>query len=714
MSFKRIIIARCLFAGAAMADSMVTYYSYVFDYTFPQPSVQGVVSDVGRPIRIDVQVVGGDSSPLDIDGATLQAAVISGDDNRINQVASVVAVNGTNGQYLITVTPILDGTAQIKVDAYDTDTGSYIAMVGQFDLTVTSTPAQASVINITNINEITLGSVTVGVDIAEGAISVVVTSSAASLSLFPLIASNGSLGLVDFPWGQIHSVTGTFGTLNIGDLNVEGSVTAADTGAVKLVGSTMTGGLTNEAGFFGDGAGLTNLPAGDFVANLDGVATNLNVVKLSGPPGHALNFLDGSAEIAHTNTIRIDVGGGALYIENGPARLSWGNRVLYGPWTIDHDATNEAEIVNWRTMTGHTAGIIGSSGATQAIATVGGSTVTSAYDEATATLSWSNSAAGGLALWSEGTGTAHQIGTEWLPPGSSASDNFLGFTIYTNLAVSMRRANPFTAALGEGARDMQATWNSQGINTTNHVALGAASTISGGFRNQAGGNATTIGGGGNNSTPGQYQTIGGGDANTFTLSTASWGYIGGGANNLVAPASQYSAIMAGRQNTIESTGSGNYHTMGGGRQNAIAVDTVGYSVLMGGYLNRAGGGYAVIGGGVLNVVTGNQGVILGGRTNVVVGEFGMIPGGRSNRVAGAFGFAGGESAKVEHNGAFVWSSFPQLTASTATNEFVIGSERVRVNWAGGEVVITPTSIAMGGHTMTVVTNGGYIFIGVAE
>jgi hypothetical protein len=564
--------------------------------------------------------------PIDLNqGETFRLEVWASDNFRLYNLTNTLnpEVDASIGQVRFVIPSLGAGQYRVRgiVTPVSGDTNESWNLTHHF-LTVTSTPAQAQTINITNeIGGVTFESNAIPITI------VVTGAPSASLSLFPLIASNGSLGLVDFPWGQIHSVTGTFGTLNIGDLNVAGAVNAVDTGAVKLVGSTMTGGLTNEAGFFGDGIGLTNIP----------------YAAISDPPGSG-------------------------------------------------------------------------SGATQAIATVGGSTVTSAYDEATATLSWSNAAAGGLALWSEGTGTAHQIGTEWLPPGSvsGAGENFLGFTIYTNLAVSMRRANPFTAALGEGARDMQATWSSSlGINTTNQVALGTASTISGGFRNQAGGAGTTIGGGGNNSTPGQYQTIGGGDANSFTLSTASWGYIGGGANNLVAPASQYSAIMGGRQNTIESTGSGNYQTIGGGRQNAIAVDTVGYSVLMGGYLNRAGGGYAVIGGGVLNVVTGNQGVILGGRTNVVVGEFGMIPGGRSNRVAGAFGFAAGESAKVEHNGAFVWSSFPQLTASTATNEFVIGSERVRVNWAGGEVIITPTSIAMGGHTMTVVTNGdGHIFIGV--
>jgi len=149
MSFRATFAALFLLATTTYGQTMVTHYNYVFDYTFPQPSVQSVAGEVGRPIRIDVQVVGGDSSPLDIDEATLSARIIQPEDDRLNQVASVFAVNLTNGQYYISVTPTLSGTASIRVDAF-AENGSLIAMVGQFDLTITApviVVSQASTIN---------------------------------------------------------------------------------------------------------------------------------------------------------------------------------------------------------------------------------------------------------------------------------------------------------------------------------------------------------------------------------------------------------------------------------------------------------------------------------------------------------------------------------------------------------------------------------------
>lgn len=136
-------------ALAATAQTMVTYYSYTFNYTYPEPAVQSITAEVGRPVRVDVQVVDGANQPFDIDGATLQSQILQPEDSRRNQIASVTAVNKTNGQYYISVTPTLSGTAQIKVDAYDSST-VLIAMVGQFNLTVTNpAPSISSALNIT-------------------------------------------------------------------------------------------------------------------------------------------------------------------------------------------------------------------------------------------------------------------------------------------------------------------------------------------------------------------------------------------------------------------------------------------------------------------------------------------------------------------------------------------------------------------------------------
>lgn len=155
-------------------------------------------------------------------------------------------------------------------------------------------PVGAAVINMTNTFET----------------SVVITNTVHSMSLVPFIPSNGSIGLVSHPWGEIHAVTGTFAALNIGDLNVEGSVTAADTGAVKLVGSVMTGPLTNEAGFFGDGSGLTNL-------NITGGGVGYTNLTSSGTGNVVTNIIEALGGIEYQLG---DVAGGAAsqWIDAGP------------------------------------------------------------------------------------------------------------------------------------------------------------------------------------------------------------------------------------------------------------------------------------------------------------------------------------------------------------------------------------------------------------
>jgi hypothetical protein len=69
---------------------------------------------------------------------------------------------------------------------------------------------------------------------------------------------------------NVTATQGTFGNLIVGTLDVTNQINAIDTNAVRRHGDTMTGALTNEAGFFGNGAGLTNLPPST-VASLDDI-----------------------------------------------------------------------------------------------------------------------------------------------------------------------------------------------------------------------------------------------------------------------------------------------------------------------------------------------------------------------------------------------------------------------------------------------------------
>lgn len=106
-------------------------------------------------------------------------------------------------------------------------------------------------------------------------------STVASISLSPLYDLAGSLGEPTKRWLEIHASTGTFSSLIISNLSVAGAISAVDTTAVKLAGSTingeMSGALTNRSagGFVGNGVGLTNLSG---VVSVSALVTLSNAV----------------------------------------------------------------------------------------------------------------------------------------------------------------------------------------------------------------------------------------------------------------------------------------------------------------------------------------------------------------------------------------------------------------------------------------------------
>jgi hypothetical protein len=101
------------------------------------------------------------------------------------------------------------------------------------------------------------------------------------------------------------------------------------------------------------------------------------------------------------------------------------------------------------------------------------------------------------------------------------------------------------------------------------------------------------------------------------------------------------------------------------------------------------------------------------------GEFGLSVQ-RQNTASGRASFAGGWGALASNAYTFVWASHTgsgyttENFGSKITNEAAFRVMQFRINWNGQEIIIKPESITMGGHTMTVVTNGGYVFIGKVE
>ena len=120
--------------------------------------------------------------------------------------------------------------------------------------------------------------------------SQVTVATTVSLSLIPPSSNVGVIGTAQLPWRDIYSKTGYVETLRVGTLDASIAINAADTGAVKLVGSTMTGGLTNRSadGLVGNMLGGTNYQAenlrGTALPALSGqLLTGLNYNNITNP-----------------------------------------------------------------------------------------------------------------------------------------------------------------------------------------------------------------------------------------------------------------------------------------------------------------------------------------------------------------------------------------------------------------------------------------------
>ncbi|CAG0937571.1 hypothetical protein TFLX_06512 [Thermoflexales bacterium] len=169
----------------------------------------------------------------------------------------------------------------------------------------------------------------------------------------------------------------------------------------------------------------------------------------------------------------------------------------------------------------------------------------------------------------------------------------------------------------------------------------AFATVSGGYRNTAGGYASTVSGGGQNSAYGSYASIGGGLGN-YTSAGTSYSTIGGGHNNYA---------------------DADYATIAGGGPTAWPYYTT---------QNRVSASYGTIGGGGNNRVSNIFSTIAGGISNTISGQYAAIPGGQANTANGDYSFAAGRQAQALHAGAFVWADSTNVPlSSTAQNQFIV-------------------------------------------
>lgn len=193
---------------------------------------------------------------------------------------------------------------------------------------------------------------------------------------------------------------------------------------------------------------------------------------------------------------------------------------------------------------------------------------------------------------------------------------------------------------GYYATDMQPVRSS-----SNQVAGGNYSTISGGRSNRASGIGSTIGGGGydgdvvsGNIASGRATTVAGGHGNEASVDLAS---VGGGDYNT---AGGYVTTIAGGQFNI----AGDYGaTVAGGISNVASVEL---AFVGGGAENNASGVRSVIGGGQGNNASGEYATIVGGQGNTASGTGAVAMGtGTESSGSRSMAFGGGVGASGDYS-----------------------------------------------------------------
>ena len=259
----KIIILIALMAGTAFAYDPVSSYSVTNNRELLNPEVS-FTGQVGRLMRVTTYVKNGDTTPYDL-GTNSVRAWITQADSGTNQTVTATIISASSGIVQYQWTPVLDGNNSAKLVAYAMANTTIVAQIAEHYVTVT--PSAANIV---------------------------------SLSLNPLIDLSGTVGTPTHRWAS-----GAFGDLSVGSLSVTGSISAIDTGAVKIVGSSMTGGLTNRSsdGFVGNGVNLTNLSG---VLSVSSLAPLSNAVLQAVTNAGAT--INGSA-ISNGAAIKVSAGG---------------------------------------------------------------------------------------------------------------------------------------------------------------------------------------------------------------------------------------------------------------------------------------------------------------------------------------------------------------------------------------------------------------------
>lgn len=224
------------------------------------------------------------SGPVDLGASFVKYEIVSGPTMSISRtnVTYTATILGPGLTQVIITPTIPAGQYYTKFIQYQANNSNYLRTLSWDTLTVTNPPSAGGI-----------------------------TMDAVSLSLVPLIPSNGFLGTGAAPWQELNVRTGRFGKIYAGSLDVDAGVSAADTGAVKLVGSTWQGPMTGEY---------------DNTLNLLS-STNYQAENLRGNALPSLNarLLTGIDYASITNPPPLSGGGGVTFYTNGYGQIVYTN-----------------------------------------------------------------------------------------------------------------------------------------------------------------------------------------------------------------------------------------------------------------------------------------------------------------------------------------------------------------------------------------------------
>ena len=109
----------------------------------------------------------------------------------------------------------------------------------------------------------------------------------------------------------------------------------------------------------------------------------------------------------------------------------------------------------------------------------------------------------------------------------------------------------------------------------------------------------------------------------------------------------------------------------------VDVASGNFSVIAGGFHNRASGTYAVVTGGNANSALNTSATVGGGELNNAIGQYATIPGGYDNEATGNYSVALGQHAQASNQGSFVFAD------STSTGYSSNGDNTFNVYATGG-------------------------------